>query len=136
MQAYAGKKSMIIGQPFNKAEMLVGNNHVPNVTVMMPRQIIEDIGFYDPHILLKRFCDWDLWVRISNKYAVRYVPHVLADEYGGLLPESLGNSISLNTPLMLKYVKQYATLCCIQAGLSSMIHSSGLIPSPVPRLRK
>ncbi|WP_169085290.1 glycosyltransferase family 2 protein [Paenibacillus sp. PL91] len=95
-----------LGMESSLEQMLSGNNNIPNGAVMIPRRIIEDVGWYDPHVVLKRFCDWDLWIRIQRKYPVKFVPQILVDEYGVGLKDSLGNSSSLNKPLVLKYVKQ------------------------------
>jgi glycosyltransferase involved in cell wall biosynthesis len=90
----------IVGMPYNDEEMLRGNNHIPNVSVIIRREVIEKVGWYDPNIIMKRFCDWDLWVRIKKDYQIGFVDEVLADEYGASLSNSLGNTFTLYSKIL------------------------------------
>lgn len=94
---------LLIGQPYNTAAMARGDNHVPNVCVMFRRDLVEQVGWYDPHVIMKRFCDWDLWRRMAKLSSPYYVPAVLAREYGTMLAGSLGSRVSLRPDLMLRY---------------------------------
>jgi glycosyltransferase involved in cell wall biosynthesis len=102
---WSSGKKQTIGLPYNHAQMEQGNNHIPNVSVMVRRTVIENVGWYDPHVLLSRFYDWDLWQRIAAKYPLGYVEEVLAEEYGISLPDSIGNTYTALPQLMLKYSK-------------------------------
>lgn len=95
--------TMILGRPFDPNDMRAGNNHIPNVSVMLTRAAIATYGWYDPHVLLKRFCDWDLWCRIGRNSPPVYVPRVLAREEGTRLANSLGHRVTVFTDLMLRY---------------------------------
>ena len=95
--------SMVVGLPYDAANMRVGNNHIPNVSVMLRREAVETFGWYDPHVLLKRFCDWDLWARIGAQRPPVFVPEILAYEAGTKLPDSLGERVTVFTNLMLRY---------------------------------
>lgn len=101
-----GAELGVLGSPFNLDKVINEANAVPNVAVMIPRAIIEDVGWYDPHIILKRSCDWDLWIRIGRKYPPAFLPIVLAEEHGMSLSSSLGNALSINFPLIKKYIQQ------------------------------
>lgn len=92
-----------LGEPFNAAAMAAGSNHIPNVSVLVRRQAIETVGLYDPHFLMCRSCDWDLWLRISRKFPLGFVPKVVAEERGTSLPDSIGHSLTHFADLMLKY---------------------------------
>ena len=94
------KENEVVGMPYNEEEMLRGNNHIPNVSVMIRRDVIEKVGWYDPNIILKRFCDWDLWVRIERDYQIGFIDEVLADEYGASLTNSLGNTFTLYSKIL------------------------------------
>jgi glycosyltransferase A (GT-A) superfamily protein (DUF2064 family) len=83
--------------------MAAGENMIPNVAVMLPRSTVERIGWYDPHILLKRMCDWDLWRRVAQAERVEFVDEVLATEHGVGLTGSLGRSSHNESALVLRY---------------------------------
>lgn len=95
--------SYVIGSPIDHDSFMRGGNVIPNVCCMVTRDAIEDVGWYDPHVLLKRICDWDLWQRILARYPHRFIPQILAVENGVGLPGSLGHTSSLHMGLALKY---------------------------------
>jgi glycosyltransferase involved in cell wall biosynthesis len=99
-------RKQILGAPFNAVNMAAMNNHIPNVSVMVKRHVIENIGWYDPHFLLSRFYDWDLWVRISKHYPIGFVEKVIAEEHGTRLTDSIGNTYTLLPELMRKYANE------------------------------
>jgi hypothetical protein len=85
-------------------EQLRQSNSLSNSAVMVRRSVIDVVGCCDPHIILKRVCDWDLWLRIFRKFATHFVPEVLSDEFGPQLPDSLGRSVSLYADLVRKFM--------------------------------
>ena len=95
--------SVVIGAPYDAHHMRIANNHIPNACVMLRRQAVERFGWYDPHVLMKRFCDWDLWLRIGSTRAPTFVAEVLAHEFGTGLPDSLGERVTVFRDLMLRY---------------------------------
>ncbi|QHF52062.1 glycosyltransferase family 2 protein [Pseudomonas sp. S49] len=72
-------------------------NCVANNAVLVPRFILDDIGLYDPHILMTRICDWDLWRRISRKYILRYVDICVGEVGGPATNDSLGKTYALDS---------------------------------------
>ena len=72
-------------------------NYIANNSVLVPRFILEDIGLYDPHILMTRVCDWDLWRRISRKYILRYVDISVGEVGGPATNDSLGKTYALDS---------------------------------------
>lgn len=72
-------------------------NYIPNNAVLVPRFILEDIGLYDPHILMTRVCDWDLWRRVSRKYILRYVNVSVGEVGGPATDDSLGKTYALDS---------------------------------------
>ncbi|MEE9676824.1 glycosyltransferase [Pseudomonas moraviensis] len=72
-------------------------NCISNNAVLVPRGILDDIGLYDPHILMTRLCDWDLWRRISRKYILRFVDVCVGEIGGPATHDSLGNTYALDT---------------------------------------
>lgn len=71
-------------------------NFIANGAVVLNRDVIEDVGLYDPHVALTRLCDWDLWRRITQKYTMFESGIYFTNEYGALLSDSLGNSFKLD----------------------------------------
>lgn len=86
-----------IGKPgqFSNEELIL-TNAIANFTVVLKRDVIEDIGLYDPHLSLVRNCDWDLWTRVSKKYEIMATGIIFGTEKGYTLSDSLGNSYRLN----------------------------------------
>lgn len=93
----------IIGEPINLQAMEQGANSIPNVCALVPRASIERVGWYDPHVLLKRLCDWDLWLRIAREFDIGFVDRILATEHGVGLPGSLGRMHQANNELSVRY---------------------------------
>jgi glycosyltransferase involved in cell wall biosynthesis len=102
---FDGRKQ-VIGSHYDAANMAKMNNHIPNVSVMIRRHVVETVGWYDPHFLLTRFYDWDLWVRIKKHYAVGFIEKVIAEEHGTCLHDSMGHSYTLFPELTLKYSRE------------------------------
>ncbi|MDQ0901562.1 MULTISPECIES: glycosyltransferase family A protein [unclassified Paenibacillus] len=94
-----------IGSPYNAAAMTQMNNHIPNLSVMVRRGVIEKVGLYDPHVILSRFYDWDLWVRIAKHYPIGFVEKVIGEEHGTRLPDSIGHTFTLLSNLIHKYAQ-------------------------------
>lgn len=100
-----GDRSFVIGAPLDIEALSQGANSIPNTCVVLPRSTIERIGWYDPHIILKRLCDWDLWLRIASEFEIGYIDRILATEYGVGLPGSLGRLNRENGELALRYAR-------------------------------
>ncbi|CDY79504.1 Glycosyltransferase [Caballeronia glathei] len=87
---------MRLGSARSQGHLRLGN-FIPNNGVLMPRDMIEDIGFYDPHIVIARVCDWDLWCRAAERYEVRFVDVAVGREDGPMTSDSLGNTYALDS---------------------------------------
>lgn len=55
---------------------LLKKNFVSTQTVLMRREIIDDIGYFDETYI--RSEDYEYWLRISHKYKVKYLNDILA----------------------------------------------------------
>lgn len=95
--------SFEIGAPLDKEAMERGANMVPNVCAAVRREVMESVGWYDPHVLLKRLCDWDLWLRIAREHEVVFIDRVLATEHGVGLMCSLGRMYHAAPALAVRY---------------------------------
>jgi glycosyltransferase involved in cell wall biosynthesis len=71
-------------------------NCLSNNALLLHRDVIRDVGFYDPHIVLTRLCDWDLWRRISEKYLLHKVDVDVGEVDGPATRDSLGSTYSLD----------------------------------------
>jgi glycosyltransferase involved in cell wall biosynthesis len=98
-----GTAPVLLGGEFDMKRMLV-DNYIGNSGVMMTREAIEAVGLYDPHVLVKRTCDWDLWMRLGRRnMPVYYCNQVVAVEKGATQADSLGMSVSRYDALTRKY---------------------------------
>ena len=59
-----------LGRPFNYSELIYGN-YIANNSVMHYRSVFERYGGFDMHLVMRRSCDWDLWLRWAR--AVRFL---------------------------------------------------------------
>lgn len=75
---------------------LLATNFIANCGVVLHRTVIEDVGLYDPHVSLTRLCDWDLWIRIMQKYCFEGTGIFAGCEYGAKLKDSLGNTVKMS----------------------------------------
>ena len=75
-------------------ELLQHLNTIPNGGIVCRREFFDRFGLYDPHLILRRICDWDLWLR-ALRGGARYVhvDAVVGTEYGPSSPVSLGRSV-------------------------------------------
>lgn len=71
-------------------------NMIANGGVVLHREVIENVGLYDPHLSLTKTCDWDFWQRIVSQYEFHETGIFSGTEYGATQDDSLGNSISIN----------------------------------------
>lgn len=58
-------------------EAIRKNNLLGNASVVVTREAIDAVGGYDESELLRRLCDWDLWVRIGMRFPVARIPVVV-----------------------------------------------------------
>ena len=68
---------------------LLQGNKIGHSSTLMHRSILREIGLYDPHVILRRWTDWDLWLRVAREITPYMIPEVLVRVYGGL-PDSIG----------------------------------------------
>jgi glycosyltransferase involved in cell wall biosynthesis len=79
---------------------------VPNGGILIKREVFDRNGWYDPSIVLRRSCDWDLFRRIilsGTPFATTEA--VVMQEYGALQTDSLRNAFTTTFDLMAKLVQ-------------------------------
>jgi glycosyltransferase involved in cell wall biosynthesis len=84
-------------------ENLATGNFIANASFVVPRSIVDDIGFYDPHIVSARLCDWDLWRRIVRDYPLFSEDILVGRELGLTLKGSLGSTYPLHYEACQEY---------------------------------
>ncbi|OGP85531.1 MAG: hypothetical protein A2Z08_03575 [Deltaproteobacteria bacterium RBG_16_54_11] len=68
---------------------LLQRNTIANVSVLLHKSVFKSTGLYDPHVVLRRTTDWDLWIRIAKQEPPYMLPEVLVCAQGGF-PDSIG----------------------------------------------
>jgi glycosyltransferase involved in cell wall biosynthesis len=94
-----------LGRPLDRALLLEGHNHLANNATLGRRAAYNTLGWFDPHLLLKRNCDWDFWTRASETHQFSYIDAVVAEEHGPSLSTSLGNSVTGYLALTRRYAR-------------------------------
>ena len=73
------------------------------------RDFFDRYGLYDPHLSLRRICDWDLWRRAARFGAsFRHLNLNLGIELGPSSPVSLGNSVKMDYKVAFAYMMDEA----------------------------
>lgn len=85
-------------------DFLRAKNNIPNGGLTIDKEVIEAIGWYDPHICVARLCDWDLIRRIGKIYKIHKINSILAVEKGVTQTDSLGSSYHIDLPLALEWL--------------------------------
>jgi len=85
-------------------ERLETSNYIANVAVLLRRDVLTVVGTYDPHILVRRLCDWDLWLRIGRRAEVGHVDALVGEANGLLTHDSLGLTARLEYDLVRQYM--------------------------------
>lgn len=98
------KKKVILGNEDFKYEKIINYNYIPNSPMLIDKSVILDIGLYDPHICISRLCDWDLWIRIGEKYNFHRIDKILAEELGPSQKDSLGNTHEVDLSLIREWI--------------------------------
>ena len=83
-----GEQHGTLGGPFNFSKLL-NENYIANNTVMHRRILFDQHGGYDMHLVMRRLCDWDLWLRWARETRFLFVDQVLSNVYG-MVEGSLG----------------------------------------------
>lgn len=79
-------------------------NTIANGGVLCTRLFFEKYGLYDPHLILRRTCDWDLWCRALRLGAnIQHIHSTIGVEHGAVSPASLGNTVHLDFKVSAAY---------------------------------
>lgn len=107
----ADGRSRLLGTAPVSLAALELNNIIPNGAVLVRRSFWQRFGLYDPQLLLRRVCDWDLWLRALKQGAYFFhLPVEIGVEYGLTLKTSLGNSIGWDYKVVSAYLQDETAL--------------------------
>jgi glycosyltransferase involved in cell wall biosynthesis len=79
---------LTLGCPFDYAQ-LMATNFISNNSLIHRRSVFERLGGYDMHLLMRRLCDWDLWLRWG-----RATPFLFVDEVVSIVEAGLAGSLA------------------------------------------
>ena len=96
----------ILGKDPQGYDRLRCTNFVGNASFLVHRDVLEDIGLYDPHIALSRICDWDLWRRIHRSYRIWPAPVEMGRENGRSRPDSLGRTYPIQFAVVQEFMAE------------------------------
>jgi glycosyltransferase involved in cell wall biosynthesis len=82
----------MLGGPFDYSRLVTGN-FIANNSLIHRRSVFERLGGYDMHLVMRRPCDWDLWLRWSRHVAFLPVDEVVSTAESGKA-ESIGTTIA------------------------------------------
>ena len=71
---------------------------------MHRREVLDEVGAYDPHILIRRLCDWDLWLRIASAGTIGHTDVLVGQSNGRTTTDSLGRTASIDLELTRLYM--------------------------------
>jgi hypothetical protein len=61
--------------PYGVFETLLEGCHIPSLTPIFRRSVLQDVGFFDESLLGSG--DWDMWLKIAERWPVRCVPETV-----------------------------------------------------------
>ncbi|ECY4789731.1 hypothetical protein AVB78_23820 [Salmonella enterica subsp. enterica serovar Vitkin] len=66
-----------LGGAFSFDELVAGN-YIANNTVLHRKTVFDKHGGYDMHLVMRRLCDWDLWLRWARHVRFLFIPEVVS----------------------------------------------------------
>lgn len=78
-------------------DTLILNSCIPALTVMIKKKVTDDVGLFDEDSYIE---DWDMWLRIADKYPFAFVDEFIA------YYRIHGTNISSNYPKMIEAKKR------------------------------
>lgn len=86
---------------------LLADNFVTFNTTLVPRRVLEEFGGFDES--LRMAIDYDLWLRISTKYAFAYLPEpfVRYRIWGGQMSHRTGERLESYFRLLERFLERY-----------------------------
>lgn len=86
------------------AARLRASNYISHLSVLLRREVFDRVGLCDPHILVRRLCDWDLWLRIASAGTIGHTDVLVGESRGRTTSDSLGRTSSMDLELTKLYM--------------------------------
>lgn len=76
---------LLVGGDWNYEQLKRDNRFcvLCNLSVIVKKEVVNDVGGYDEDPLFKKNCDWDLWVRIGGSHRVVGIWKLIGRTYQG-----------------------------------------------------
>jgi len=71
-------------------------NSIGNIAIIFKKDILETVGYLDPHVCLSRVNDWDFITRVKRKFHLIETGVLFAKEYGVTQSNSLENLLAVD----------------------------------------
>ncbi|MBW3833736.1 glycosyltransferase [Aeromonas dhakensis] len=81
----------VLGDNFDYSKLINGN-YIANNSILHRRTTFEKFGGYDMHLVMRRLCDWDLWLRWGKNSRFLFVDHIVSLVDAGM-DGSLGKTV-------------------------------------------
>ena len=72
------------------------SNSIGNIAIIFKKDILETVGYLDPHVCLSRVNDWDFITRVKRKFHLIETGVLFAKEYGVTQSNSLENLLAVD----------------------------------------
>ncbi|WP_292414309.1 glycosyltransferase [Mesorhizobium sp.] len=93
----------VLGQEFNYALLLHGN-YIANNSVIHHAALFERHGMYDPHVVARRYSDYDLWLRFGRSAPFQWVDTTCSVVRANM-EHSLGRDVRADFTRTSKYLQ-------------------------------
>ncbi|TGR83304.1 glycosyltransferase [Mesorhizobium sp. M2D.F.Ca.ET.223.01.1.1] len=93
----------VLGQEFNYALLLQGN-YIANNSVIHHAALFEKHGMYDPHVVARRYSDYDLWLRFGRTAQFQWIDATCSVVRANM-ENSLGRDIRADFTRTSKYLQ-------------------------------
>ncbi|WP_157999236.1 glycosyltransferase [Mesorhizobium amorphae] len=93
----------VLGQEFNYSLLLHGN-YIANNTVVHHAALFERHGMYDPHLVARRYSDYDLWLRFGRTAPFQWVDATCSVVRANM-ENSLGRDVQADFTRTSKYLQ-------------------------------
>ena len=81
--------------------ILKNGNYIANNAVMHHKEVVNVSGLYDPNVVIRRLCDYDLWLRMAKRVPFIWLDEVVTKVYAGE-KHSLGADITISSLSILR----------------------------------
>ncbi|MCB1213626.1 MAG: hypothetical protein KDK40_04930, partial [Chlamydiia bacterium] len=119
-------------------ELIKVENYIANLSVIVPKKILHSLGGYDDHPVIKRVCDWDLWIRIGTFYPVKRVRKLIGHVFCQT-PNSIESTVCYDRKAIDAYLstdRELPMIVSLDEPLPELEPLPAHLNSLYPQLRK